>query len=43
MLPWGNGAYREVAAYKLGAHFVDVPETYFVEATTAEGMTSNRF
>lgn len=37
MLPWGNGAYREVAAYKLGSHFVDVPETFFIEATTAEG------
>jgi len=39
MLPWGTGAHREVAAYKLGGHFVDVPETYYIEATTPEGKT----
>jgi hypothetical protein len=39
MLPWGSGAHREVAAYKLGGHFVDVPETYYIEATTPEGKS----
>lgn len=29
MLPWGGGASREVAAYKLGA-LAGVPETYFI-------------
>jgi len=36
MLPCGNGAHREVAAYLLGKRFVDVPETYFVRATTID-------
>jgi len=39
MLPWGTGAFREVAAYKLGNHFVDVPETYYIQATNAQGQT----
>jgi hypothetical protein len=39
MLPWGYGANREVAAYKLGSQFVDVPETFFIEATNPEGQT----
>jgi len=39
MLPWGTGAHREVAAYKLGSHFVDVPETYYIQATNPEGHT----
>jgi hypothetical protein len=39
MLPWGTGAHREVAAYKLGGHLVNVPETYYIEATTPEGKT----
>jgi len=30
MLPWGTGAHREVAAYRIGA-FAGVPETYFIE------------
>jgi hypothetical protein len=37
MLPWGGGAIREVAAYKMGGAFADVPETYFVECETSEG------
>jgi len=39
MLPWGTGAHREVAAYKLGHHYVDVPETYYIQATNPEGET----
>jgi hypothetical protein len=31
MLPWGGGANREVAAYKIGGALAGVPETYFVE------------
>jgi len=32
MLPWGKGAHREVGAARLG-HYVNVPETYFIETT----------
>jgi hypothetical protein len=39
MLPWGNGAHREVAAYKLGSQFVDVPETVLIQAVNKEGQT----
>jgi hypothetical protein len=39
MLEHGSGAHREVAAYKLGGHFVNVPETHYIEATTPEGKT----
>jgi len=42
-LPWGNGAQREVAAYKLDQQyghtgFVGVPETHLIEVTTHEGV-----
>jgi len=35
----GNGAYREVAAYKIDKGFVGVPETMFVEVTNDKGIT----
>jgi len=38
MMPWGKGAHREVAAFKLDNGFVGVPETYFVEVTNNEGI-----
>lgn len=30
MLPWGGGANREVAAYKIGGALAGVPETHFI-------------
>jgi len=40
MLPWGKGANREVAAYKLGS-FVNVPETYFVQTKSSQGVVKS--
>jgi hypothetical protein len=37
MLPWGGGARREVAAYKIGGALADVPETYYIECETDQG------
>jgi hypothetical protein len=37
MLPWGGGANREVAAYKIGGGLAGVPETYFVECEIPDG------
>jgi len=38
MLPWGGGARREVAAYKIGGTLADVPETYYIECETDQGV-----
>jgi len=38
LLPWGGGAFREVAAFKLGASFVNVPETHLVEVSNPQGI-----
>jgi len=41
MLPWGGGAFREVAAYKIGGALAGVPETYFVDCETSEGVVKS--
>jgi hypothetical protein len=38
LLPGGNGAFRELAAYALDKSFIGVPETHIIEVSTPNGL-----